>query len=193
MEYRNNNLTHKFQENAVAEAASGLQSIDKLIKLLSSSQQLCSSIEIDQMDYKTVTDVAVSKFKNVISLLSQNRTRTGHARFRRAPLPSSSSSSTTLSETRVYHATPLQQIPPLVPKSREVIQKMNIIDFSHNSSANNSFMSSSCSLKRKCSSENFGSGKCGCSSDYCHCSKKRYILMIMSWVFFKIHFFLILF
>ncbi|WJX55328.1 WRKY transcription factor 15 [Trifolium repens] len=150
MEYRNNNLTHKFQENADAEAASGLQSIDKLIKLLSSSQQLCSSIEIDQMDYKTVTDVAVSKFKNVISLLSQNRTRTGHARFRRAPLPSS----TTLSETRVYHATPLQQIPPLVPKSGEVIQKMNIIDFSH-SSVNNSFMSSSC------------------SSGHCHCSKKR--------------------
>jgi hypothetical protein len=174
MEYRNNNLTHKFQENAVEEAASGLQSIDKLIKLLSSSQQLCSSIEIDQMDYKTVTDVAVSKFKNVISLLSQNRTRTGHARFRRAPLPSSSS--TTLSETRVYHATPLQQIPPLVPKSGEVIQKMNIIDFSH-SSVNNSFMSSSCSLKRKCSSENFGSGKCGSSSGHCHCSKKRYIYL----------------
>ncbi|PNX71922.1 WRKY transcription factor [Trifolium pratense] len=150
MEYRNN----KFQENAVEEAASGLQSIDKLIKLLSSNSKSNSMefIEIDQMDYKTVADVAVSKFKNVISLLNnQNRTRTGHARFRRAPLPSSSA---TLSETIVYHATPLQQIPPLAPKT--------IIDFSHNSSAN-SFMSSSCSLKKKCSS----------SSGHCHCSKKR--------------------
>ncbi|GAU26054.1 hypothetical protein TSUD_225160 [Trifolium subterraneum] len=151
MEYINN----KFQENAVEEAASGLQNIDKLIKLLSSNTK-SNSMEfiekIDQMDYKTVVDVAVSKFKNVISLLSQNRTRTGHARFRRAHLPSS----TTFSETRVYHATPLQHIPPMVPKSGGLIQNKNIIDFSANS-----FMSSSCLF---CFVELLSKGYYKCSS-----------------------------
>ncbi|CAL5362102.1 unnamed protein product [Camellia sinensis] len=37
-----------------------------------------------EMDCRAVADVAVTKFKRVISLLG--RTRTGHARFRRAPL-----------------------------------------------------------------------------------------------------------
>lgn len=169
--HKNNNLTNKFQENAVQEAASGLQSIEKLIKLLSSSQTCSSNSNPNSMDYKTVADVAVSKFKNVISLLNQNRTRTGHARFRRAPLPSTS----TTSETRVYHATPLQQIPPLIPNNIEVIDK-NIIDFSYSSQVSSSFGKScvsSCSLKRKCSSDNFGNGKCGSSSSQCHCSKKR--------------------
>ncbi|CAL5187854.1 unnamed protein product [Lathyrus oleraceus] len=174
--YSNHTLTNKFQENdAVEEAASGLQTIEKLIKLLSPPQSCSSNAKPSSMEsVETIADVAVSKFKNVISLLSRNRTRTGHARFRRAPLPS---------ETIVYRATPLQQIPPLVPTS-EAVEKNRIIDFSYSSA--NSFMSSltgdavfsslgkpcvsSCSLKRKCGSDNFGSGKCGRN---CHCSKKR--------------------
>ncbi|KAL5099230.1 hypothetical protein RYX36_003557 [Vicia faba] len=180
--YSNHTLSNKYQENdAVEEAASGLETIEKLKKLLSPQTQSCSSnAKLSSMEsVETIADFAVSKFKNVISLLSRNRTRSGHARFRRAPLPS---------ETIVYRATPLQQIPPLVP-TNEAVEKNKIIDFSYASA--NSFMSSltgdavhvssslgkpcvsSCSLKRKCDSENFGSGKCGSSSRNCHCSKKR--------------------
>ena len=88
------NFSAKLEENAVQEAASGLESVDKLIRLLSQAQQSQNhhhhqenypQMEID-MDCKAVADVAVSKFKKVISLLG--RTRTGHARFRRAPLAS---------------------------------------------------------------------------------------------------------
>ena len=229
MGYRNDNFTAKVEENAVQEAASGLESVEKLIRLLSQSQQQYqssasnskSSMEIE-MDCKAVADVAVSKFKKVISLLG--RTRTGHARFRRAPvvLPVNQNSENQISEPKVYHATPLQQIPPslrqpqnhsehpLIHKNGVIERKdsSKTINFSYSSAAN-SFMSSltgdidskqpslsspatafqitnmsqvssagkpplsSSSLKRKCSSENLGSGKCGSSSSRCHCSKKR--------------------
>ncbi|GMY11809.1 probable WRKY transcription factor 7 isoform X2 [Fagus crenata] len=231
MEYRNNNFAAKMEENAVQEAASGLESVEKLIRLLSQSQQqqqqeqqqqqqYQSSMEMER-DCKAVADVAVSKFKKVISLLG--RTRTGHARFRRAPLapPAVNQSQERLaSEPRVYHATPIQQIPPLshhhhnqyhgesfIPKNGMNIDRKDssttTINFSYSSAAT-SFMSSLTgdtdskqpssssafqitnlsqvssvgkpplsSLKRKCSLENLGSGKCGGSSGRCHCSKKR--------------------
>ncbi|KAJ7944456.1 WRKY transcription factor [Quillaja saponaria] len=228
MGYRNDNFTSKVEENAVQEAASGLESIDKLIRLLSHSQQQFQSsstskfsMEIEK-DCKAVAEVAVSKFKKVISLLG--RTRTGHARFRRAPLasPLNQNPEIQTSEPRVYYATPIQQIPPnlhlhqtqndhtFIPKNG-VIERNDsskTINFSY-SSAGNSFISSltgdtdskkpslsmpasgfqitnlsqvsstgkppisSSSLKRKCSSETLGSGKCGSSSSRCHCSKKR--------------------
>ncbi|KAE8701196.1 putative WRKY transcription factor 11 [Hibiscus syriacus] len=209
MSYRNrNSLTAKMEENAVQEAASGLESVEKLISLLSQTQQQNNGSDLS-MDCKAVADVAVSKFKRVISLLG--RIRTGHARFRRAPANPEP-------ETKaVYNATPLQQIPPphhpphrdhdfLTVKSGGLERKdsSTTIDFSY-SSAGNSFMSSlmgytdskqpssssafqitnlsqvssagkpllCSSLKRKCSSENMGSGKCSGSSGRCHCSKKR--------------------
>ncbi|KAL9243640.1 hypothetical protein vseg_017500 [Gypsophila vaccaria] len=66
------------EEYAVREAtASGLQSVEKLINLLSKSRQ--------DFEYRAAADVAVNKFRKVISLL--DRTRTGHARFRRGPAP----------------------------------------------------------------------------------------------------------
>ncbi|KAK6237685.1 hypothetical protein QUC31_003154 [Theobroma cacao] len=248
MSYRNSNsFTTKMEENAVQEAASGLESVEKLIRLLSQTQQqqqqnitnqekyqsssssTRSSLDLD-MDCKAAADVAVSKFKKVISLLG--RTRTGHARFRRAPVaPPAATNTTTISppvsqnqanqelETKVYYATPIQQIPPpvtyhphhhqdfLTVKSGVLERKdsSTTINFSY-SSAGNSFMSSltgdtdskqpssssafqitnlsqvssagkpplsSSSFKRKCSSENLGSGKCSGSSGRCHCSKKR--------------------
>ncbi|XP_075654083.1 putative WRKY transcription factor 15 isoform X2 [Castanea sativa] len=234
MDYRNNNFSAKMEENAVQEAASGLESVEKLIRLLSQSQQQQqqqqqqyqsqsqnqSSSEMER-DCKAVADVAVSKFKKVISLLG--RTRTGHARFRRAPLApppplvSNQSQERSAPEPRVYHATPIQQIPPLpqyhgesfMPKNGVIERKdssTTTINFSYSSAAT-SFMSSltgdtdskqqpssssafqitnlsqvssvgkpplsTASLKRKCSSENLGSGKCGGSSGRCHCSKKR--------------------
>lgn len=242
MDYRNNNFSAKMEENAVQEAASGLESVEKLIRLLSQTQQQQqqqqqqyqiqsqsqsqnqSSSEMER-DCKAVADVAVSKFKKVISLLG--RTRTGHARFRRGPLGpppppppplvSNQSQERSAPEPRVYHATPIQQIPPLpqyhgesfMPKNGVLERKdssTTTINFSYSSAAT-SFMSSltgdtdskqqpssssafqitnlsqvssvgkpplsTASLKRKCSSENLGSGKCGGSSGRCHCSKKR--------------------
>ncbi|XP_022740807.1 probable WRKY transcription factor 15 [Durio zibethinus] len=249
MSYRNSNsFAAKMEENVVQEAASGLESVEKLIRLLSQSQQqqqqqqntsskqekyqsspisTRSSLDLE-MDCKAAADVAVSKFKKVISLLG--RTRTGHARFRRAPVPppaAAVATNTTVNqnqanqaqETKVYYATPIQQIPPPVTtyqphhhdfftvKSGGLERKdsSTTINFSY-SSTGNSFMSSltgdtdskqpssssafqitnlsqvssagkpplsSSSLKRKCSSENLGSGKCSGSSGRCHCSKKR--------------------
>ncbi|XWS26108.1 hypothetical protein CRYUN_Cryun26dG0002400 [Craigia yunnanensis] len=67
---------------AIQEAASqGLKSMENLIRLLShqSNQVQCTDL----------TDLTVSKFKKVISILN----RTGHARFRRGPIQSSSSPS----------------------------------------------------------------------------------------------------
>ncbi|KAJ9177292.1 hypothetical protein P3X46_012527 [Hevea brasiliensis] len=241
MAFRNDGFVTKLEENAVQEAASGLESVNKLIRLLSQQNQeklqsssspsstSRSSMDID-MDCKAAADVAVSKFKKVISLLG--RTRTGHARFRRAPVATPLSHSQISQEnqvldSKVYYATPIQQIPPpppvpnhyyhdfssmaVMPKNNGVIsdkkESSTTINFSY-PSAGNSFASSltgdatdskqlssssafqiqitnmsqvssagkpplsSSSLKRKCSSENLGSGKCSGSSGRCHCSKK---------------------
>ncbi|XP_062097431.1 probable WRKY transcription factor 17 [Humulus lupulus] len=71
-------------QKTIQEAATqGLKSMEHLIRCLSHNQQTT------QMDCSDLTDVTVSKFRKVISLLN----RTGHARFRRAPVHSSSSSS----------------------------------------------------------------------------------------------------
>ncbi|XP_050208414.1 probable WRKY transcription factor 15 isoform X2 [Mercurialis annua] len=208
---RTNSFASKMDENAVVqEASSGLESVHKLIKLLSQEKLVHQEINC-----KEVADVAVSKFKKVISLLG--RTRTGHARFRRAPV------SNQFVDNKVYYATPIQQIPPasaaappppchdyssvvmMMPERKESCSATTI-NFSYSSAAN-SFVSSltgdtnyeskpssssafqitnlsqvssagkpplstTSSLKRKCSSENLGSGKCN-SSGRCHCSKKR--------------------
>ncbi|KAA8531664.1 hypothetical protein F0562_006619 [Nyssa sinensis] len=130
MGYRNGSFANQLEENAVQEAASGLESVGKLIRLLSHSQQQQqqqqqqgqssseqrSSIEME-MDCRAVADMAVTKFKRVISLLG--RARTGHARFRRAPLASPPNQikdqSQEVSETKVFFPTPIQQVPPPVP------------------------------------------------------------------------------
>ncbi|KAE8707045.1 WRKY DNA-binding protein 7 isoform 3 [Hibiscus syriacus] len=221
--YRNSNgFTSKVEETAVQEAASGLQSVEKLIRLLSETRNNRSSAistrsSMDlEMDCKVAADVAVSKFKKVISLLG--RTRTGHARFRRAPIPPSATNAIVNQEqeTKIYYPTPIKQIPPPVTAYHhhhhhqsgglEGKDSSTTINLSY-SSAGNSFMSSltgdtdskqpssssafqitnlsqvsssgkpplsTSSLKRKCSSENLGSGtKCNGSSGRCHCSKKR--------------------
>ncbi|KAM7507122.1 hypothetical protein LguiA_017575 [Lonicera macranthoides] len=128
--YRNDTFVNKVEDNAVQEAASGLQSVEKLIKMLSNSEQnqgSSSSMEDLEMDCRSVATVAVTKFKKVISLL--NRTRTGHARFRRAPVPTTAVANSAqnnnynteikepnevISETKVYCPTPIQQVPLIV-------------------------------------------------------------------------------
>ncbi|XP_073128845.1 WRKY transcription factor WRKY51-like [Henckelia pumila] len=62
-------------EMAIQEAAAaGLKSMDDLIRAVSKQNH--------QMDCREITDHAVSKFRTVISTFN----RTGHARFRRAPV-----------------------------------------------------------------------------------------------------------
>lgn len=77
---KNNNINDNDDDgNAVAvqEAASaGIHSVEKLVNMISEQSEGGSEL-------KTVADVAVNRFREVISLL--HRPRTGHARFRRAP------------------------------------------------------------------------------------------------------------
>ncbi|CAK7337720.1 unnamed protein product [Dovyalis caffra] len=169
MGYRNDSfVVTKMEENAVQEAASGLESVNKLIRLLSEQSQenlhqsstSPSRTSMDmEMDCRAVADVAVSKFKKVISLLGRNRT--GHARFRRAPVSTppinqrqEQSYQAPEANTKViYYATPIQQIPPpvlnqnhypiVIPKNGVIERKdsATTINFSY-SSAGNSFVSS---------------------------------------------------
>lgn len=137
MDYSNNrnsttnciNFVAKLEEKSVVqEAASGLESVEKLIRLLSQTQsQQIQQRNKSPMEIEMVADAAVTKFKKVISLLDRNRT--GHARFRRAPLASANhlpmNSSKDFIDTKVYSPTPIQQVPlinydhfnPLVPKT----------------------------------------------------------------------------
>lgn len=110
MSFRNHNF---LEENAAQETASGLQTVHNLITLLSNSQQQNQNqpnVSTDlSIDCKAAADTAVTKFKNVISLLGP--TRTGHARFRRAPI--APPKSLPLDDNKVYSPTPIQQIPPV--------------------------------------------------------------------------------
>lgn len=86
--YRNDNFASTMEENAVQEAATaGLQSVEKLIRLLSQSHSNSQHQIFQPNNYEAVADAAVNKFKKFITLLDKNRT--GHARFRRGPVPDS--------------------------------------------------------------------------------------------------------
>lgn len=96
---------------AVQEAAaSGLKSMENFIGLMShesfnsNEPSSSSSAAITDLELarNTTADAAVSKFKRVISLL--DRTRTGHARFRRAPV---------ISPIQEIKPTPFQAPPPI--------------------------------------------------------------------------------
>ncbi|XAR74021.1 hypothetical protein NMG60_11008173 [Bertholletia excelsa] len=162
MGYGRNSFVSQMEESAVVqEAACGLESVEKLIKMLSESQKQsdeqqlpASSEQRSSVDLEMVADVAVTKFKRVISLLG--RTRVGHARFRRAPLSSPPTNqmqieipeTKDISEPKVYCPTPIQQIPLAVPnpnlKSQHVNSVSKSINFSYSSaiSGATSFISS---------------------------------------------------
>ncbi|KAF8082689.1 hypothetical protein N665_0810s0004 [Sinapis alba] len=115
---------------AVQEAAaSGLKSMENFIGLMShesfNSNQPSSSSSAAITDLElartTTADAAVSKFKRVISLL--DRTRTGHARFRRAPV---------ISPIQEIKPTPFQA-PPQIRKG-SFSSSFKTIDFSSLSS-----------------------------------------------------------
>lgn len=117
-----NGLLTKPEETSVQEAATaGLQSIENLIRLLSSQSNTTSSSSSSPptgnthssatADYIAVADVAVTKFKKFISLLDRNRT--GHARFRRGPVTTPIQKPIAPAE-KVYSPAPIQQrLPPL--------------------------------------------------------------------------------
>ncbi|KAL6498239.1 WRKY Transcription Factor [Orobanche gracilis] len=143
MNYRNNNsFASPSEENATEEASTGIHNVRELFRLFSSQQQKqnnqlseegqpkSAAVETAEMDCAAATaGVSVSKLDNkVVSLLG--RTRTGHARFRRAPATASPDSSslspnsvlpskvTEIPRTEeynyanIYCPTPIQQVPP---------------------------------------------------------------------------------
>nr|QCV57316.1 WRKY transcription factor [Fagopyrum tataricum] len=154
--YRSKTFAAEMEETAVREATTaGLQSVEKLIHLLSQTQPQSSSST--NSDYKFVADVAVNKFKKVISLL--DRTRTGHARFRRGPVSTSSSSSPPPQPpppmmmtkphpsafTRVQSGSQISQrlLPPLPVNVNKIVdRKEATTTINFTSSPANSFMSS---------------------------------------------------
>ncbi|XWS21235.1 hypothetical protein CRYUN_Cryun30bG0037900 [Craigia yunnanensis] len=89
-----NSFAGKMEENALREAATaGIQGVEELIRLMSTNQQLYNQDTSSKIspsgsepakEIQAVTDKTVNSFKKVISLLGLPRT--GHARFRRAPL-----------------------------------------------------------------------------------------------------------
>ncbi|KAK6115927.1 hypothetical protein DH2020_008196 [Rehmannia glutinosa] len=118
-------FTSKMEAAAAQEAAAaGLQSVEKLIRLLSQTHQQNFPEQPPSAaaaDYQAVADVAVNKFKKFISLLDRTP-RTGHARFRRGPVskiepagPSTQAPKTeeTAPGSRIYCPTPVQRLPPL--------------------------------------------------------------------------------
>lgn len=92
------------EQMAIQEAASaGLKSMEHLIRAVShqQQQQQQQQQQKQQLDCREITDFTVSKFKKVITILN----RTGHARFRRAPV-------------HVQPQPQLQSSPPLAPVQR---------------------------------------------------------------------------
>ncbi|KAK4360646.1 hypothetical protein RND71_019598 [Anisodus tanguticus] len=191
-----NNMMTNLEENPVVQEA---ESVEKFIKLLSQGnlpsflkQEKSIEIEAD-----ADADAAVTKFKKVISLLG--RTRTGHARFRRAPITASPPPHPDYyGDTKVYCPTPIQQHPPftynpkdgVVAKQELVTKTVNFSEICRSNSFNigeteskafqiSNISQVSSSVKppfkiTKCtSSENGLSGKCSGSSGRCHCSKRR--------------------
>ncbi|CAH9078141.1 unnamed protein product [Cuscuta europaea] len=124
---RDDILPPNAEENAVHEAAAaGLQSVQKLINLLSQSEKQTNTFPELPAGYQAEADAAVAKFKKFISVL--DRSRTGHARFRRgafSPPPSQKQSKTDQSETGRIRVSqecgkgqpispkPVQSLPPL--------------------------------------------------------------------------------
>ncbi|KAI3929214.1 hypothetical protein MKX01_006450 [Papaver californicum] len=71
-------------------ATAGLRGMEHFLRILQTQQQQQQQKQQTQeIDCREITDFTVSKFKKVISVLN----RTGHARFRKAPTASASTSS----------------------------------------------------------------------------------------------------
>nr|WVD93369.1 WRKY transcription factor 17 [Osmanthus fragrans] len=92
------------EQAALQEAATaGLKSMDHLIRLVSHQEQ-----QNPQIDCTEITDFTVSNFKKVISILN----RSGHARFRRAPVQTPAPERFTFFENHNF-ASGSSQMPPV--------------------------------------------------------------------------------
>ncbi|EMS59264.1 putative WRKY transcription factor 15 [Triticum urartu] len=140
------------EQVAIQEAAAaGLRGMEHLILQLSrtgtseSSPVGSSEAPEQQVDCREITDMTVSKFKKVISILNH---RTGHARFRRGPVVAQSQGPA-VSEP----APPRPLASSAVSTGAGGGQKRKCHDHAH--------------------SENVAGGKYGASGGRCHCSKRR--------------------
>lgn len=112
--------------SALREAASaGIKSVENLIELIAQPCQDASpsspAPRPESSDIEAATDAAVNKFRKVISLL--DRSRTGHARFRRAsaavnppeqgPNRVDETARSGSSAFKVYCPASIQRLPPL--------------------------------------------------------------------------------
>ncbi|KAG6406921.1 hypothetical protein SASPL_134538 [Salvia splendens] len=183
---------HHLNSNAAQEeAAAGLQSVEQLMKLISHQRNLDAAA-----DYQTVADAAVYKFKKFISLIDRTP-RTGHARFRRGPVPNSSPSRTepagpsvhtpktdeTGPGSRIYCPTPIQRL----PQAKSVVERKEASTTINFASPTTSYISSltgdtepsmSCGFQitgRPPLSTTSFKRKCSSMDDAsrCHCPKKR--------------------
>nr|CAB3484076.1 unnamed protein product [Digitaria exilis] len=155
----------------------------------------------DPVDCREITDMTVSKFKKVISILN----RTGHARFRRGPVVAQSEGPAATSDPAALPAwsAPVPRLAVTLNFTKSVSGYSRDSGFSM-SGASSSFLSSvttgegsvsngrmlppaaSCGKpplssgagqKRRCHehahSENVAGGKYGANGGRCHCSKRR--------------------
>ncbi|XP_074296178.1 putative WRKY transcription factor 11 [Silene latifolia] len=110
----------------------GVKSMEHMVRLLSSKPH--------EPEFREATEATVGNFKRLISAIN----RTGHARFRRAPLlkqnpnPKANNSSISVIPTRQHHPMTLDFSKPSNTKTKEE----EVPSFSVSSSANSSFMSS---------------------------------------------------
>ncbi|KAI8548656.1 hypothetical protein RHMOL_Rhmol07G0291100 [Rhododendron molle] len=145
MSYRSNGT------NAAQEAANcGLQTVEKLIAIFShQTQHQNPSPHGGIDDHALITDLAVTEFKKIISSL--DRTRTGHARFRKAPLPKTRETELSGrieldSISTVSCPTPVHSLPP-VPQNQYSVLKQGAVEWKESTatidfSETNSFISS---------------------------------------------------
>ncbi|GKV10270.1 hypothetical protein SLEP1_g21662 [Rubroshorea leprosula] len=137
MGYNGGSFSAKMEESAVRDAATaGIEGVQELLRLISETQPKDLNVDASfrnkepAVEINAVADVAVNHFKKMISLLG--RPRTGHARFRRAPMCSppeqpeqkiqkpgpsvqapNPQQKDLVSAFRVYCPTPVHRLPPL--------------------------------------------------------------------------------
>lgn len=147
------------EQNAIQDAASaGLKSMEHLIRMLS-HQSNQNHNNLNQLDCREITDYTVSKFKKVISILN----RTGHARFRRGPVSSSDSPSSSGSsappQPQVLTPAPVTSIPvpPAAPPPASFVQRQSLtLDFTKPNLVSSNPVSSDVVSTSQFSKDSFG-------------------------------------